>query len=164
MRKKLVGLGVVTSLIGSGLVIGAMIPASSQEGQTITVCDQNREGYNKDINVGKKGFSAGDYSLFRDKLWDTETGNRSGRLMGRLTFVKVLRKANDVFFILDITTHLPGGEITVYGDGKFGGFRNGLKFAITGGTGSYNQAQGAVLAKFGRCDGKAGIRLTFNLA
>jgi hypothetical protein len=164
MRKKLVVLGVVTSLVGSGIVIGAMIPASSQEGGTITVCDQDRRGFNKDIDVGKNGFSPGDYSVFRDKLLDTQTGNSAGGLVGRATFVKIFRKRNDGLFIADVTTHLRRGSITAYGTGKFRKFRTGLKFAITGGTGSYNQAQGAVLVKAGKCGGRPGVRLTFNLA
>jgi hypothetical protein len=163
MRKRLIVLGVVTSLIGSGVVIGAMIPASSQEGGNITVCDQNRPGYNKDIDVGRNGFSPGDYSVFQDKLLNTQTGNGAGRLVGRLTFVKVFRKANDVLFIADITTQLRRGKISFYGAGRFGKFRTGLKLPVTGGTGAYSGAGGSVTGRNGKCDGKPGIRLTFNL-
>jgi hypothetical protein len=164
MRKKLVVLGVVTSLIGSGVVIGAMVPASSQEGGTIRVCDQNRPGYSKDIDVGRNGFSAGDYNLFRDRILSTQTGNSAGHVVGRVTFVKILYKPNDVRFILDFTTQLRRGKITVYGAGQFRKFRKGLKLPITGGTGAYSAAGGFVNVSNGRCGGKAGVRLVFNLA
>jgi hypothetical protein len=83
--------------------------------------------------------------------------------VGRLTAVKLLRKAKDALFIVDITTQLRRGKITFYGVGKFGGFRKGLKLAITGGTGSYNDARGAVTVKSGQCRGKRGTRYAFNL-
>jgi hypothetical protein len=140
-----------------------MIPASSQEDGTITGCDHNRPGYTKNIDVGKKGLSPDDYEVFRDKLLDTQTGNGADRLVGRLTFAKNLPKANDAIFIVDVTTQLRAGKITAYGSGRFRALRKGLKFAITGGTGDYNDARGAVLVKGGGCGGKEGTRLTFNL-
>lgn len=163
MRRKLMALGVVTALVGSGVVIGTMVPAASQQGGTITVCDQNRTGYNKDISVGKKGFSPGDFSVFTDKLLNPQTGRGAGRLVGRAVIVKVLRKPNDALFIADLTTYFPKGKITWYGPGKFRGFRTGLKLAITGGTGIYNQARGGVIVKDAMCRGRRGLRLTFNL-
>jgi hypothetical protein len=166
MRKKLVVLGVVTALIGSGVVLGAMVPAASQQpGTTFTVCDRNRGGYNKDVDLGKKGFSAGDQFLEVDTLRRLKSGAKVGRLVVRGSFVRVFRKQQDALFIVDFTATLRNGKVSGYGYTRFSKFeREGGKFAIVGGTGSYNDVRGAVVVTGGRCGGKPGAHIRFNLA
>jgi hypothetical protein len=111
MRKKLVLLGVVTSLIGSGVVIGAIVPAASQQpGTRFTVCDRNRGGYSKDVDLGKKGFSAGDQSMEVDTLRRPKTGAKVGRLVVSGTFVRVFRKPQDALFIVNFTATFRNGK------------------------------------------------------
>jgi hypothetical protein len=164
MRKGLAALGVASALVGSGVVIGVMVPASSQQGgATITACVRNRGGYTKNVDVGKKRFSAGDYLLETDPLRNPESGKVVGHSVVKLTFVKLFPKRNDVLFIVDSTDRFAKGKISTYGYGRFSAGRKGLKIAIIGGTGIYNQARGAALVKFGRCAGKPGTRITYNL-
>jgi hypothetical protein len=159
-------LGVVTSLIGSGVVIGAMVPAASQQPETtFTLCDRNRGGYSKDIDVGKQGFSAGDYFVEVDTLRRPKSGAKVGRIVVKTTFVRVFRKQQDARFIVDFQATLPNGKITGYGSARFSSFqKGGSKFAITGGTGTYNEVRGGAIVRSGRCGGKAGVIITFNLA
>jgi hypothetical protein len=165
MRKKLVVLGVVTSLIGSGVVIGAMVPAASQQPRTtFTVCDRNRGGYNKEIDVGRNGFSAGDGILEVDTLRRPKSGAKVGRLVLRATVVRVFRRQQDSLVVGDFTATFRNGKITAYGHATFRKFQaEGAKFAITGGTGSYNDVRGVVVVRLGQCGGKLGTRSTFNL-
>jgi hypothetical protein len=166
MRKKLVVLGVVTSLIGTGVVIGAMVPAASQQpGTSFTLCDRNRGGYSKDIDVGKQGFSAGDYFVEVDTLRRPKSGAKVGRIVVKTTFVRVFRKQQDARFIADFQAAFPNGKITGYGSARFSSFqKGGSGFAITGGTGTYNEVRGGAIVRNGRCGGKAGVLITFNLA
>ena len=166
MRKKFVVLGVVTALIGSSVVIGAMVPAASQQqGTTFTVCDRNRGGYNKDVDLGKKGFSPGDQFLEIDTLRRPKSGAKVGKLVVRGSFVRIFRKRDDALFIVDFTATFRNGKISGYGYTRFSNFQaQGGKFAVVGGTESYNDVRGAVVVKSGQCGGKPGTRITFNLA
>jgi hypothetical protein len=164
MRKRLTALGVASALVGSGVVIGLMVPASSQQGgTTITACVRDRGGYTKDIDVGKKGFSAGDYLLESDPLRNPKSGTVVGHSVVKVTLVKRFRKRNDVLFIVDSTDRFAKGKISTYGYAKFSAVRKGVKIAIIGGTGIYNQARGAAFVKAGRCGGERGIRITYNV-
>jgi hypothetical protein len=161
MSKRVAALSVATALVG-GVVVGAVVPASSQQTEAFTLCDQNRTGYERNIDVGREDFSPGDLFLFTDKLQNPRTGKGAARLVGKATYVKVRRR--DALFIADITTIFPNGKISWYGSSWFESFRAGAKFVVTGGTGSYRGAQGSVIVENGRCRGKRGLRLTFNLA
>lgn len=165
MRRKLTALGLATALVGSGVVIGAMVPAASQQGgpTTIRLCDQDRTGYERDVNVGRRGFSPGDSAVFIDRLLNPVTGDRAGRLVGKVVFVKLFRQPQDARFIADVTVSLPRGKISLYGTARFREFRRGAKVAVVGGTGAYNRVRGAALLQQGRCRGRSGIRLTLNL-
>jgi hypothetical protein len=100
MRNKFVVVGVMTALIGSGVVIGAMVPAASQQpGTTFTVCDRNRGGYNREIDVGRNGFSAGDGILEVDTLRRPKSGAKVGRLV-----VRVFRRQQDSLVVGDFTS------------------------------------------------------------
>ncbi len=166
MRKKLFVLGVVTSLIGSGVVIGAMVPAASQQpGTTFTVCDRNRGGYNKDVDLGKRGFSPGDQFLETDTLRRPKSGDKVGKLVLRGSIVRIFPKQQDALFIVDVTTTFRNGKVSGYGYSRFSKFQGeGAKFAVVGGTGRYNNVRGAAVVKSGRCGGKPGTRITFDLA
>jgi hypothetical protein len=62
----------------------------------------------------------------------------------RGSIVRVLRKRQDAFSIVDFTASFRNGKISGYGYTRFSKFQGeGGKFAITGGTGSYNDVRGA---------------------
>jgi Dirigent-like protein len=159
MTKRLAVIGVAVAA-ASGLLAAFLTPASSQQAgtQTIRVCDQNKPGFNKHVDVGKKHFSAGDFNLFTDVLRNPKTGAKHGRDAGRLT----LLKRRNGSFILDATFIFPTGKITVYGVSKFANFTKAA-FAVTGGTGRFRNAGGTLNLSGGKCNGKAGLHLTLNL-
>jgi hypothetical protein len=164
MGRKLVVLGVLSALVGSGAVIGAMVPAASQQSTTtISGCEQLRTEYSRTIDERKKGFGVGDTVMFANKLLNPQTGNKMGRVAGKLIILKRFRKTEDVSFFGDLVVSLPKGKVTAFGNAKFGAIPKGVKFAVTGGTGIYNRAQGAAIVKATRCRGQGGIRFTLNL-
>jgi hypothetical protein len=65
MRRKGPIMGLCAALIGVGLVGGSHLPAVSQEPstRTFTRCEKNNRGFDKEVNVGKKGLSAGDWAV-----------------------------------------------------------------------------------------------------
>src|SRR5688500_19061909 len=97
-----------------GLIFGGMaLPASSQ-GQggrtTITVFDPNKTNYSKDVNVGRKGFSPGDWNVSIEKMLDPDTCESAGRAIIRFTVVKLVGK-NNADFITEFTYIRPDGRI-----------------------------------------------------
>ena len=165
MRK--ISVALVAGLV-MGLIFGAMaLPATSQgpnERTTITVFDPNKTDYSKDIDQGKKGFSAGDWNVSVEKLFDPETCERDGNAIIRFVLVRSLGR-NDGNFIVDFTHQRADGRITAYSAGRFSQFEGGFAFPVTGGSGAYRDATGEVSLEEGveACD-KKGSMLTFDLA
>jgi hypothetical protein len=159
MTKRLAMVGAAVAA-ATGLLAAFLTPASSQQArtQTIRVCDQNKPGFSKDIDVGKRGGFSGDYNLFTDVLLDPQTGDKRGRDVGRLTFVK----RRNGSFIADATFIFPTGKVMIYGASRFANISK-TAFAVTGGTGRFSNASGTLRASGGRCNGKRGLHLTLNL-
>jgi hypothetical protein len=160
VTKRLAVVGVAVAA-ATGLLAAFFTPASSQQAgtQTIRVCDPFKPGFSKNIDVdGKKGFTSGDYQLFTDVLFDPKTGEKRGRDTGKLTLIK---KRNGAFIVED-TFIFPTGKIMIYGASRFANISKAA-FAVTGGTGRFSNTSGTVRASGGRCNGKRGLHLTFNL-
>jgi hypothetical protein len=155
-------LGLCAALVGVGLVGGSLLPASSQETRTIARCEKNNRISEKFVNVGKKGLSAGDWTVSTAPLFNTQSGDKAGRSVVKFTVVKRVGR-RDALSIVDGVLHLGGGKLSFYGSFKFSKFRTGVTAAVTGGTGRYTGAGGTLTARTGRCDGAAGTRLTFNV-
>lgn len=164
MKKRLTFLGVIATVATCAVVFASLVPASSQQAatKTIAVCEVNNKGVNKNIDVGKHGFSAGDYSMFSLPGYSVASGKRMSTDVGRLTVVNLVGK-NNGRFIVDATLTFKAGKVSTYGPGLFSNFRKGINFPVTGGTGAYRQADGTVTAKNGACRGKPGTRLTLDL-
>jgi hypothetical protein len=166
MRKRLVALGVAAVLVGSGVVIGGMVPAVSQQQgtRTFTVCEQFRTEYLKEIDVAKKGFSAGDTLLFANKVVNPQTGKGRGRLAGKAVIIRRFPKREDASFIADFSFLFPKGKLSIYAAGQESDLlRRQVKFGITGGTGIYSRVRGEVVSEFGKCRGKRGASYTLDL-
>ncbi len=132
-------------------VVVIALPAGSQQPQergTITLFEPNKVkvNYEKVIDQGRKGMSAGDTILIVDALFDPETCQRVGTLVGRLAISKVLNQGN-AWFIGDFTLNLADGKVVAEAAAKFTEFsqtESGV-FAVTGGTGAYRDVSGEVL-------------------
>jgi hypothetical protein len=156
-RKLALALGVIA--IAS--TTWALLPAhSAGKGEEVMrVCDQNRFGFNHDVDVDGDGFSSGDYSVFTDKLLNTRTGRKAGRLNGMLHVVRVGNR--DAVILGNVMAFFPTGKISVSFGGNFSDFEKGTSFPVTGGAGHFAHATGSVHVKEGPCDGEPGLRLKF---
>lgn len=93
------------------------------------------------IDLGTKGFSAGDTDLSADTL--TQHGKRAGWADVSCTTAWVGRQAADQICVFDL--HLTHGQIVAQGSVRSGPQGPGtFALAITGGTGRYRTARGAV--------------------
>jgi hypothetical protein len=162
MRRKSAILGLCAALIGVGLVGGSLLPAVSQEARTFTRCEKNSVAFEKNINVGKRGLSAGDWTVATGAVFNPQSGQRVGRSVLKFTVVKLIGQRN-ALNLVDGSITLGGGKLAFYGSFKFSGFRDGVTVPITGGSGRYLNAGGSLTAQTGRCDGAPGTRLTFNV-
>ena len=89
------------------------------------------------VDTGKTGDSSGDLLTFHNPVFDAGDATRVGRDQGQC--VRIIR---GVSWECTWTTFLPGGHITV--EGPFFDTRNSV-VAVTGGTGIYRNARGAML-------------------
>ena len=159
-------------LLVGGLLLGSLQPASSQappQGRTLTFFDPGKTDFEKNVNVGPKRFSSGDWTVLKDRFFDTETCEKAGVLLGRFTFVKSIGDRNG-YFLMDGGMLLPDGRITFYWPGKFSDFGEADApptdgAAVTGGTGPYEGAGGTVTVQEGveMCD-RAGALVTVQLS
>jgi hypothetical protein len=144
MRKRAGVLSVALVVVG---VFVGLQPASSQPGATtLTFFDPNATDFEKSVNVGRKGFSAADWAVLKDRFLDPETCDGAGVFLARFTFVKSSGR-NDGFFLLDAGILLPDGKLTIYWPGRFSDFQNADPArggAVTGGTGAYAGSGGTI--------------------
>jgi hypothetical protein len=151
MTRKRNGLG----SLAAGAVVGAMLiswlappsavsaPAAPGDLQ-IQVLDH--EGpFEKEIDLGKPGFSSGDVTLGTHALFDAvDPSLVVGRDFERLMVLRVLSGGQDLDFIYDSTLRLADGDITIYGEGRFSDIYgpDGAIVVVTGGTGAYRGMEG----------------------
>ena len=162
MFKKFAALGATVGAVTAVILLVSLVPASSQQAtkKTFTVCERDNSGFSKDIDVGRHGFSAGDYSVASTP--DYRAGHRVGTDISKMTVVHRIGK-HDAKIIIDATLILRNGKITAYGPARFTRFTKGVTFPVTGGSGHYRKARGTVRVVEGGCAGKSGIRLTFRV-
>jgi hypothetical protein len=129
----------------AGLLVLWLAPASSAQ-TPIQVLD--REGpYEKMIDVGKPGFSAGDVILETHPLVDAADGTTVvGRDFARLQVLRVLANGQDFVFIIDSTLRFEDGDVVFYGTSRFSELLGpeGVTLPVTAGTGAYEGATGTV--------------------
>ena len=88
------------------------------------------------VDVGTPGQTVGDYLVFNHPVLNPAMTQERGDLLGQCVFVE------DTICEGDVTFELARGLITV--EGPFHLTRGTNSFAITGGTGTYRTAQGAL--------------------
>jgi hypothetical protein len=143
--KRFIIAGALVSAVAT-LIALSVVPATSQvpaQRTTIELWDPNPTDFEKNVNEGGKGFSAGDWSVFKDTNFDPETCEPVATLLGRFQLVKSIGQ-EDGFATFDVELMLEDGKIFVTGGGRFSEFEapEGAKFAIVGGTGAYKDATG----------------------
>jgi hypothetical protein len=149
MRRKSVALVVATALVGSGVLIGAMLPAASQQATTIRLYERQRKGFEKFINVDGKKSMAGDYILESHSVYRVGTKRKVGRDAATITLIRRLGK-QDALFRAAATFVLPTGRVEVSGLSKASRLAKGAPFAVIGGTGAYQGATGTLTVREGK--------------
>jgi hypothetical protein len=144
MLRKLVLMGVVAAL--AGMVIGGASFATADGGgdaaKTFTL--KSRSLGFQDIDLGPKGFGAGDRTVFRDALF-SEAGKRVGTLHADCVATWVNVRTESATFRCGATAAFgPHTQIDLAGVITFSEERAGLPFwaVITGGSGKYIGAEG----------------------
>ena len=140
-RWKVFGLVLATTTVG--VLSSALLPATSQvSGKTFTLCEKNGpKDYEKNVDNGEQGFSAGDQFIFSEPEFD-RNGDRVGKLVGVGTVVRRLKQDGLVRF--NVSLNLRGGRIEIQASTKFSNLGGGTAVPIIGGTGKYNDASGVV--------------------
>jgi hypothetical protein len=157
MTKKLAALSVVVTLASASVVFGWLTTASSQGAPGFKVFQPYSKGHDKQVDVGSRGFSRGDYHTGYGPL--LQNGDRVGHEFDTCTTVRLTKKSG---------TDLCEGTFIMKGRGKLtvsGFFNYGRRtphdgvFAVTGGTSDFRSARGTMKIDFG----KRGIHFEFNL-
>jgi hypothetical protein len=162
LNKKIALTSAATCAAVTAALAGSLVPAASQQpaGETFSFCTQEQSGFDRMIDVGRKSFSPGDYSVGVKPLFDPATGSRKGTLVSTFTFVQPIGKNGGRGYV-EGTHELADGKITFYGSFSFSD--DDVAFAVTGGTGAYSAVRGTVTDSPGRCRGKKGGRMTYAL-
>lgn len=133
------------AVVVAGVLVAWLAPASLAQTQ-IQLLDH--EGpYEKTIDVGKPGFSAGDVILGTHQVFDAAAPSMVvGRDFERITVLRVVSQGQDFDFLYDTTIRLADGDIVAYGEGRFSTVfaPGGATVPVTGGTGAYAGAAGAL--------------------
>jgi hypothetical protein len=155
----------VTALVSVGMLLGGLLPASSQGASDFRACEYNRRGTTVEVDADDSGdFSAGDYSLEHDPLFEPGTNDRRiGKAVFELDFVKLRGRRDAIFHALG-TFLFQRGRITGQTFSKFRNVRDGITVAITGGTGGFRNASGQITVQQGRCNGKGALKFHFQLS
>ncbi len=162
MNKKIAVASAATCAAVAAGLGGSLVPAASQEpaAETLTFCTQDQSGFDKAIDLGRKGFSPGDYSVSVKPLLDPATGARKGSSVSTFTFVQQIGRNGGRAYV-EGTHELTDGKVTFYGSFKFSD--DAVAFAITGGTGAYSAVRGTITDRPGRCRGRRGGTMTYQL-
>ncbi|WP_027482932.1 allene oxide cyclase barrel-like domain-containing protein [Deinococcus pimensis] len=157
-RRTLALVGVtLLGLIGAtstSLAGGAGAPSRATSSQTLTF-DVVTSPFHL-VDVGDKGVSVGDQTVFDDLLF--KNGKRVGFDSGACTVTRVAMNERDPFRVSCVATYaLPGGTIAAQGVMT----NNPTKvLAIVGGTGAYEGAHGQItFVEFGNGKGSVTINV-----
>lgn len=157
---KLLANAAVAILLAAAVAVVSVAPASSQQpDQPVRIeVIESGDGFERVIDVGKKGFSSGDYVVSIDALVDRQTQQRVGRVVGKSTLVKPQK----ALFLTEGTFEFEGGSVTAEGLIAFGEDVDAV-LAVTGGTGDYATARGTVSVEDTLETGEHTLLLTFEL-
>jgi hypothetical protein len=149
MRFKLAVAAIAAIALGAGGVALASADSNGggddHEGKTIKFFALTVQ--TADIDLGDKGFSLGDQTVFSDDLYNKKGGTKLGVDGGVCTIVRITdAKTFSGTAQCVVTASLAGGQIATQGLVSFAGNQLPPPFdiAITGGTGAYKNASGQV--------------------
>lgn len=147
-----IGLVLLLGVLAFGL---GMASASSGLTEPTTFVVIGRYTHDKTTDVGKEGDSAGDIYTFRDDIYDATNTTKIGSDQGMCVRLSPKAGVSECWF----TTLLADGQITA--QGPFIDDAPVSVYAVTGGTGLYQNAHGTLEER--QMDGGAGYEFTFTL-
>jgi hypothetical protein len=141
IRTKIIGGSLGTAAVIAVIAVPALSgSASASTGSDFTV--HAHRGTDSSIDLGRKGFSAGDEDLNTDSL--TRGGKKVGWLAGSCTTVRAGSTSADQ--LCEFVLHLGGSQLVTQGVVRGGVHGPGtFPLAITGGAGKYRTARGQIL-------------------
>jgi hypothetical protein len=137
-------IGLLLSIAGVPLSsVGAQTQSEQPGSQVVRLVA--KEAASKYLDLGRKGFGQSDQFVFTNDLVQADT--KVGQDGGTCTVTRITARGANTWFCV-ASNSLPGGQITVEGLVTYGP-REAVKaepyyFAITGGTGDYQGAEGQV--------------------
>jgi len=135
-KLSIVGLAGALVLVGGGLA-AAFAGNNITTPETLVLTETSLKG--KFVDVGKQGFGPGDSFIFVDSLTDPADGSRVGTVRGQCTIqIGEWQTCQVGGFLND------RGEIFVSGVTQSSEQPIPLDFAITGGTGEFENVRGSV--------------------
>jgi hypothetical protein len=138
MRKRFAVIGVLAAVIAVALAATTLVPAASKVTSNRFTVGFPKSEPDAVIDVGKKGFGAGDVFVFRGKL--TRSGNTVGFVWAKATLLR--RKGGLVH--MEATVRIFGkGKLEAAGILYFDRQHQGT-LSIAGGTADYRRAAGTV--------------------
>jgi hypothetical protein len=139
---------VVAAALLAGLIVGGVSRgSSSQEGsqqRSFRALDVTVEEHFVDVD-GNKDFSPGDEFIFTDDLKTPSGSKKIGSLTGICTFTQTVSDEDSTGHCVGTAT-VHGGAIEIAGLVHFSN-QTDFVLAITGGTHSYDEADGQVFGK-----------------
>jgi hypothetical protein len=165
MTKRLAVLAAALAVLG--LVVSMIVPAVADNGGervTLRLAEKaaDDEQFDTEIDVGKKGFSPGDYIVLgNEPVYNRALTKKVGTVSGDVLFVSVSEQDQSAVIEVDISFNLKGGLITVEGPIDFSQDADPIQtLAVTGGTGAYKTAHGELHIDI---SGEEGFLFTFKL-
>jgi allene oxide cyclase len=128
--------GIIAGLVIQAVAFGGT-PAKLRKPVTVHVIEHARS--DTVIDTGKAGDTTGDLLTFHNPVFDAADAKQAGHDQGQC--IRIVAGAS---WECTWTTFLPGGHITV--EGPFFDARDSV-VAVTGGTGIYRNARGAMLLR-----------------
>lgn len=118
-------------------------------------------GFERFVDVGRKGYSPGDDSFFSVKLVDTSTEEVAGRAVGLCTAIVPSR--TNTLQRCEFQVNLPTGSILAIASFRVAALEQGAPLAIAGGTGDYNDVAGTLTLTNAKRQGKTGALIDIEL-
>jgi hypothetical protein len=127
-------------LIITALIVVALTASAAADGgpRTMTVSTRFEGGASRQVDIGKRGFSAGDmFTVTGQPVSDEATGRRAGSLDAMETVVSGLHDGT-----VSMVATLRLGDGTLHGGGVVRHTDEPVRLPVTGGTGAYAGASG----------------------
>lgn len=162
-RARIAGSMLGLIVVGAAGLVIAEHPqkAAAQTSSQMQFFGPDGSGFERFVDVGKKGYSSGDDTYFKVDLIDTSTDAVAGNAVGICTALKP--SPANTLQRCEFQANLDGGSILAIASFKVATLEAGAALAIVGGTGAYNSAAGTLTFTSTERDGATGALIDIDL-